>query len=116
MPRRVGGLVPSPWRHKPDGQPNLQQTLPSGVFQANAAWLVTAVIAHNLIRAAAALVGGTMAMARALTIRSRIISIPARIAHRARRLILHLPTGWKWAKAFEDLWAAALGPPPALST
>lgn len=90
--------------------------MPSGKFQANAAWLVAAVIAHNLIRATAAVIGGTMARARALTLRSRIISTPARIAHRARRLILHLPTGWKWAKAFDKLWAAALGPPPAAAS
>lgn len=90
--------------------------MPSGKFQANAAWLVTAVIAHNLTRAAAALVGGALARARALTIRNRIISIPARLAHRARRLILHLPTGWKWVKAFGKLWTAALGPPPAAAS
>ncbi|MVT25949.1 hypothetical protein GNZ21_06185 [Nesterenkonia alkaliphila] len=90
--------------------------MPSGKFQANAAWLVAAVIAHNLIRATAAVIGGTMARARALTLRSRIISTPARIAHRARRLILHLPTEWKWAKAFDKLWAAALGPPPAAAS
>ena len=68
-------------------------------------------MAHNLLRAAATLIGGAMGRARALSLRTRIISIPARIAHRARRLILHLPTKWKWAQAFKTLWTAALGPP-----
>ena len=90
--------------------------MPSGKFQANAAWLVTATIAHNLLRTVAAVIGGAMARARALTLRSRIIGIPARIAHRSRRLILHLPTDWKWAKAFEKLWTAALGPPPEVAS
>lgn len=89
--------------------------MPSGRFQANAAWLVTAVIAHNLLRTVATVIGGAMARARALSLRSRIINIPARIAHRARRLILHLPTKWKWAQAFTTLWAAALGPPAAVA-
>lgn len=90
--------------------------MPSGRFQANAAWLVTAVIAHNLLRAVAVTIGGAMARARALTLQARIISIPARVAHRSRRLILHLPTKWKWARAFTKLWAAALGPPPAVAS
>ena len=33
-----------------------------------------------------------MSKVRAQTLRTRIIGIPARIAHRARKLILHLPT------------------------
>ncbi len=66
--------------------------MPSGKFQANAAWLATAVIAHNLIRAVATKIGAAFARARAMTIRTRLISLPARIAHRSRRLILHLPT------------------------
>ncbi|TLP93593.1 hypothetical protein FEF26_13220 [Nesterenkonia salmonea] len=90
--------------------------MPSGRFQANAAWLVTAVIAHNLLRALAAKIGGAMARMRALSLRSRIISIPARIAHHARRLILHLPTQWKWSEAFTKLWVTALGPPPAAAS
>lgn len=91
--------------------------MPSGVFQANAAWLAITSMAHNLMRATATIIGGAMARARALTLRTRIITIPARIAHRARKLILHLPTEWKWAQAFDRLWATALGPPgAALST
>ena len=85
--------------------------MPSGRFQANAAWLAITAMAHNLMRTGATIIGGAMARVRAMTLRTRIITIPARIAHRARRLILHLPTDWKWAEAFDRLWATALSPP-----
>lgn len=91
--------------------------MPSGKFGANAAWLVAAAMAHNLIRTAATIIGGKLARARALSIRHKIITIPARIARRARRLILHLPVEWKWAKHFDRLWATTLSPPePSHST
>src|SRR5690625_1097809 len=86
--------------------------MPSGRFQANAAWLVAATMTHKLMRTTATIVGGALARARALSIRQKIITVPARIAHRARRLIMHLPTGWKWARAFTRLWNTALSPPP----
>ena len=57
--------------------------LPSGSFTANAAWLVLAVIAFTLPRAAAA--GTAMAKAITATIRRKVITIPARIASSARR-------------------------------
>ena len=85
--------------------------MPSGRFQANAAWLAITAMAHNLMRTGATIIGGAMSRVRAMTLRTRIITIPARIAHRARRLILHLPTDWKWAEAFDRLWATALSPP-----
>src|SRR3954449_7725256 len=55
--------------------------LPSGVFTANAAWLVCAVMAFNLTRAAAS-VTHTPALAKAATatIRRKLINVPARIA------------------------------------
>ncbi|MDN6605314.1 MAG: IS1380 family transposase, partial [Brevibacterium sp.] len=56
-------------------------------------------------------IGGRMTKVRAQTLRTRIISIPARIAHRARKLILHLPTKWPWMKEFSRLWQAVLSPP-----
>ncbi len=37
-------------------------------------------------------------LARAATIRRILIDIPARIAGPARRLTLHLPRGWPWAR------------------
>jgi hypothetical protein len=63
--------------------------LPSGRFTANAAWLVLAVIAFNLTRAAATLTGPRLARARAATIRRTLITVPARIASSARRLTYH---------------------------
>lgn len=63
--------------------------MPSGVFTANAAWLATTAMTHNLLGTAAAIIGGVLARARARSIRQKIISIPACLAHRARRLILH---------------------------
>ena len=70
--------------------------LPSGMFTANAAWLVLAAIALNLIRAAGALASPLHAKATTGTIRRQLISVPARIAHSARRIILHLPAHWPW--------------------
>ena len=46
--------------------------LPSGKFAANAAWLVLAVIAFNLTRAAAAITGPQMARATTATIRRKL--------------------------------------------
>lgn len=88
--------------------------MPSGLFQANAAWLTLATIAHNLMRAAAVIAGGTLTRARTPSLRTKLIAIPARIARRARKLILHLPDGWKWRAEFTRLYATLTGrPPPA---
>jgi hypothetical protein len=78
--------------------------LPSGRFTANAAWLVLAVIAFNLTRAAAALTGPALAKARTATIRRTLITVPARIASSARRLNLHLPRDWPWESAWKTLF------------
>jgi hypothetical protein len=78
--------------------------LPSGRFSANAAWLVLAVIAFNLTRAAATLTGPRLARARTATIRRTLITVPARIASSARRLTLHLPRDWPWETAWNTLF------------
>lgn len=90
--------------------------LPSGTFAANAAWLVLAVIAFNLTRAAATLTGPQLAKATTGTIRHRLISIPARIATSARRLLLHLPRAWPWQDAWTRLFRQTCGPPIAFPT
>ena len=83
--------------------------LPSGVFNANAAWLVCAVMAFNLTRAAATLTKATaLAKATTATIRRKLINVPARIATSARRLRLHLPTGWPWEEGWSELYRALL--------
>jgi len=85
--------------------------LPSGVFTANAAWTVLAAIAFNLTRAAGVLASTFHARATTATIRRQLIALPARVARSARRLRLHLPTGWPWADAWTGLFTAACGPP-----
>jgi hypothetical protein len=85
--------------------------LPSGVFTANAAWLVCAAIAHNLTRAAGALAGGRHVRSRTATIRAQLINTPARIAHSAHRQILHLPMNWPWETGLDELFRRALHDP-----
>jgi hypothetical protein len=81
--------------------------LPSGVFTANAVWLVAAIMAFNLTRAAATLTASTdLARATTPTIRRKLINLPARIASSARRLHLHLPRGWPWQAAWTALYDA----------
>jgi hypothetical protein len=78
--------------------------LPSGVFTANAAWLVLAAMAFNLTRAAATAAGNGLGKARTATVRRKLISVPARIASSARKLRLHLPADWPWETAWTDLF------------
>jgi hypothetical protein len=86
--------------------------MPSGRFAANAAWLTLAAMSHNLIRAAGCLTGPWHAKARAATIRRHLINIPARIAHRARRILLHLPAAWPWQQHWQALFNNVHPPPP----
>jgi DDE family transposase len=90
--------------------------LPSGVFTANAAWLVLAVIAFNLTRAAATLTHGTdgdLRRATTATIRRKLITVPARVATSARRLTLHLPAAWPWQDAWTTMLTRIADPPGA---
>jgi len=86
--------------------------LPSGKFPANAAWLVIAAIAQNLLRAAGTLAGPLHAKARAATIRRDLIAVAARTARHGRgHLTLHLPEYWHREHEWRCLWDAACGPP-----
>ena len=90
--------------------------LPSGVFTANAAWLVLAVIAFNLTRAAATLAAAPtaasdLARATTATVRRRLIQIPCRIATSARRLTVHLPQDWPWQTGWNHLITSVADPP-----
>jgi len=80
---------------------------PSGRFNANAAWLALGCIAFNLLRAAGAAASARHATARWATLRTHLITLPARITTSARRLVLHLPKHWPWATPWQDLWATA---------
>lgn len=87
--------------------------MPSGVFAANSAWLVAAVMAYNLTRAAGLLAAGPLGKARTGTIRRKLIHVPARIASSARRIRLHLPEAWPWKAAWEELFNTVHAPPTA---
>ena len=91
--------------------------MPSGRFGANSAWILCAVIAHNLLRAVGVLAGGTHAVARGATLRRKIVNIPARLARPQRRPILHLPSHWPWTDHWLALWRNTIGySPPATAT
>lgn len=86
--------------------------MPSGRFGANSAWILCAGIAHNLLRAAGVLAGGTQRSARAGTLRRKIVNIPARLARPQRQPVLHLPSHWPWADIWLHLWHNIIGPSP----
>jgi Transposase DDE domain group 1 len=87
--------------------------LPSGRLAANAAWLVIAAMAFNLVRAAGALASLPLAKARAATIRRDLVAVAARTARHGRgHLTLHLPQGWHRETEWLSLFEAACGPPP----
>lgn len=73
---------------------------PSGRFFANAAWLVLATIAHNMIRWLAALGLAVETIVVAKTIRRRFLALPGRLTRSGRRWRLHLPERWPWQDAF----------------
>jgi hypothetical protein len=73
---------------------------PSGSFLANAAWLLIAALAHNLLRWTATIGLGTRDQLVAKTIRRRLLAVPGRLTRSARRRLLHLPTDWPWARQF----------------
>ncbi|MGW3473064.1 transposase [Saccharopolyspora sp. NPDC000995] len=85
--------------------------LPSGQLAANGAWLSLAALTHNLMRAAGSLASQFHAKARTATLRWHLITIPARIARSARRIVLHLPADWPWKQAFTSLFTATHSPP-----
>jgi hypothetical protein len=75
--------------------------LPSGQFNANAAWLLAATLAHNLLRWTATLGLGTHhEQTVAKTLRRTLLTLPGRLTRSARRPTLHLPAGWPWAHSF----------------
>jgi len=90
--------------------------LPSGRFNANAAWLVLSAIAFNLTRAAGCLASAFHARATTATLRAHLINVPARLARSARRLVMHLPQHWPWQPAWEQLRDLTMGAPPDPAT
>jgi hypothetical protein len=88
--------------------------LPSGKFNANAAWLALAVLAHNLARWTLAAAGPGWRRATTQTLRKKLVAMPARLVHSARRLKLRAPANWPWRGAFEAAMVriAAIPAPP----
>jgi hypothetical protein len=75
--------------------------LPSGRFAANAAWLLAATLAHNMLRWTAALgLGVADQQTVAKTLRRTLLVLPGRLTRSARQWRLHLPAGWPWAHSF----------------
>jgi hypothetical protein len=88
--------------------------VPSGNFFANAAWLICAVLAHDLIRWSATLgeitSEGQLVVAR--TVRTSIFSVPGRLVSRSGRPTLRLPVNWPWARVFKRAIALLRALPP----
>ena len=92
--------------------------LPSGDFNANAAWAVLAAISQNILRAAGALASLFHAKARGATLRRDLINVPASTARTGRGdLTLRGIAGWYAEEACLALHTAtrpaARGPTPA---
>jgi Transposase DDE domain group 1 len=94
-----------------DGKASALAHLPSGRFNANAAWLILWAMSYNLLRAAGALASAFHARATTATIRAHLVGVPARLARSARRLVLHLPRHWPWQDAWMQLFDTVHTPP-----
>jgi hypothetical protein len=87
--------------------------MPSGLFGANAAWWAIMILAHNLNVAMKRLVLGPAWVAKRMkALRFALISLPGRVVHHARRLIVRLSAAGEYAGH------AAVGPAhdPGLGT
>lgn len=95
-----------------DGKAGPLAHLPSGNFQANAAWLTLWAMSHNLLRAAGALASRFHAKATTATLRAHLVNVPARLARTARvKLTAHLPEQWPWRDAWLSLFDVVHRPP-----
>ena len=75
--------------------------VPSSKFAANAARLALACLAHNRARWTLKAAGDGFERATAATLRTKLIAMPVRLVHSARKLKLRAPTNWPWRDAFE---------------
>lgn len=71
--------------------------MPSGHFQANAAWAVACTLAHNALRWSQLIGDPGTPVVTAKTLRRRLLHVPGRLVTSGRRRTLRLPTGWPWA-------------------
>jgi hypothetical protein len=83
------------------------RALPSKDWTVNHGWITAAAIATDLI-AWTRLLGlhdqDELADAAPDTLRFRILHVPARLAHHARKRTLHLPQDWPWTDAIITCW------------
>jgi len=88
--------------------------VPSGHFFANAAWLVCAALAHDLIRWTAMLgeITATEHFTVARTVRTRFFSVPGRLVSRSGVPTLRTPLEWPWAEPFLRALDLLRGLPP----
>jgi hypothetical protein len=81
--------------------------MPSGIFQANAAWTVACTLAHNLVRwtqlLTTANIDGVLRSGK--TFRRRMLRLPGRLVRTARRHTLRLPRHWPWRTAWQQALA-----------
>lgn len=77
--------------------------MPSGHFQANAAWAVACSLAHNAVRWMQLLGNQGAPVLNAKTFRRRVLNVPGRIVTTGRTRTLRLPTGWPWAHLMERI-------------
>ena len=76
------------------------RNLPFRDFAPNQAWLELVLIAQDLTAwAQALLLNGEHARCEPKRLRYRLLHVAGRITHSGRRVRLHLPKGWRWAKA-----------------
>ena len=86
---------------------------PSGDFNANGAWTVLAILAHNMLRWTQLLGLPDTTIRAARTLRRRLLAIPGRLTRHARGWTLHLPARWPWHGDYlSALTASARSPPP----
>ncbi|MEO7421243.1 MAG: IS1380 family transposase, partial [Ornithinibacter sp.] len=65
----------------------------------------------NLTRTAATITGPELAKATTATIRRKLITVPARVATSARRIVVHLPAAWPWETPWMALFDRVADPP-----
>jgi len=88
--------------------------LPFRAFQANAAWLELALIAHDLLAwTRRLLLDGELARCDPKRLRYRLLHVAGRLTRHARRLRLHLPRGWAWGDALLQAFARLRALPQA---
>lgn len=85
--------------------------IPSGRFGVNSAWVLCAAIAHNLLRAAAALAGSGHRSARGATLRRALVNVPSRLTRPQCRPVQHLPYHWPWDQSWLALWHNIISQP-----